>query len=119
VWAAGAVAAALMFVPAGSAVAQDDRTTDLTFTRDEPDQGVRTVTLGCEPDSGSHPHSDVACRYLATSEDLSLPEESPEVRCIRYNPVSLHVIGTLHGHPITSHRTYGCVVPDLPAPWQF
>ncbi|WP_153348888.1 SSI family serine proteinase inhibitor [Nocardia aurantia] len=112
------MAAALMAVPAGGAAAQD-RLTDLTFTRDEPDHPVRTVTLGCDPDSGSHPNIAAACRYLAADGDLVLPEENPDVHCIRYHPVSLHVIGTLNGRPVSAHRTYGCVVPDLPAPWQF
>ncbi len=114
----GVLAAVLTVLPAGGAVAQD-RITDLTFTRDDPDRAISTVTLGCDPDTGSHPNIAAACRYLADSGDLALPEENPEVHCIRYHPVSLHVVGTLYGRPVSSHRTYGCVVPDLPAPWQF
>ncbi|MCX4092002.1 SSI family serine proteinase inhibitor [Nocardia sp. alder85J] len=117
-WLGCVAATALIFTPAAQAMAQDGPT-QLTFTRDAADQPLRTVTLSCDPDIGSHPDIDAACRYLEATADLTLPEESPEVRCIRYNPVSLRATGTLHGRPITEQRTYSCVVPDLPPPWQF
>ncbi|MEV5652250.1 SSI family serine proteinase inhibitor [Nocardia sp. NPDC052254] len=114
---AGAACAAAVLVPAGGAGAHD-AATSLVFTRTEPDRAPRTVTLTCDPVGGTHPDSAGACAYLADGE-LELPDSDASVRCVRYYPVELRAHGTVHGTPVSVERTYGCRVPDLPAPWQF
>ncbi|AHH16077.1 subtilisin inhibitor-like domain-containing protein [Nocardia nova SH22a] len=113
----GVVCAAAVLAPAGGAMAHD-AATSLVFTRTEPDRAPRTVTLTCDPVGGSHPDAAGACDYLSGAE-LTLPDSDATVRCIRYYPVELRAHGTLHGTPVSVERTYGCRVPDLPAPWQF
>ncbi|MBB5914953.1 hypothetical protein BJY24_003820 [Nocardia transvalensis] len=117
--AVGAVAAAAVMLPAGSAVAQDDAPTRLVFTREDPDQPTRTATLTCDPVGGSHPTAAPACGYLALPDALALPEENPGVRCFRYHPVTYRAEGTLRGRPVTVEHTYGCLIPELAAPWDF
>ncbi|WP_227984018.1 SSI family serine proteinase inhibitor [Nocardia spumae] len=113
----GAICAAAVLVPAGSAAAGDS-TTSVVFTRTEPDRAPRTVTLTCDPVGGSHPDPAGACAYLADAE-LVLPDSDSGVRCFRYYPVELRAHGTVRATPVSVERTYGCVVPDLPAPWRF
>jgi hypothetical protein len=114
----GAAVLAVVSLSAGEAFAQEP-STRLVFVRDELGHPIRTVTLTCDPARGSHPNGAAACRYLASAAVLVLPDENLAVRCIRYYPVSLSATGTLHGRPVTAERTYGCLVPELPAPWQF
>ncbi|MGV9680232.1 SSI family serine proteinase inhibitor [Nocardia sp. NPDC003482] len=115
--AAAATILTALFVSAGSAAA-DRPDTQLTFTRTDPDQPSRTVTLTCAPTGGNHPAAEAACAALATA-DLTLPEENQEVRCFRYYPVTLRAEGTLRGQPISIEKTYGCLVPELTDPWRF
>ncbi|RDI62974.1 SSI family serine proteinase inhibitor [Nocardia pseudobrasiliensis] len=115
---AAVVVLAGVLVSAGSASAGRGET-ELVFSRTDPDQGVRSVTLICRPDGGSHPDAAGACGYLAAGGGLGLPEENAEVRCFRYYPVELRVEGTLRGHDISISNTYGCLVPELATPWKF
>ncbi|NKY89107.1 SSI family serine proteinase inhibitor [Nocardia veterana] len=113
----GAACAAAVLVPAGSAGAHE-AATQLVFTRTEPDRSPRSVTLTCDPVGGSHPDAAAACAYLADTE-LVLPDSDSGVRCFRYYPVELRAHGTIRGMPVSVEHTYECVVPELPAPWQF
>ncbi|OXR42684.1 subtilase-type protease inhibitor [Nocardia cerradoensis] len=113
----GAACAAAVLMPASSATAHD-AATQLIFTRTEPDRSPRTVTLTCDPIGGSHRGAAAACAYLADAE-LTLPDSDSGARCFRYYPVELRAHGTVRGTPVSIEHTYGCVVPDLPAPWKF
>ncbi|WP_036569031.1 SSI family serine proteinase inhibitor [Nocardia sp. BMG51109] len=115
---AAAAAAVAVLLSAGPATAEG-APTELVLTREEPGRPARTATLSCDPVGGSHPSADAACRYLAPLGELTLPEENPSVRCFRYHPVVYRAEGTLRGAPVSVERTYGCLVPELSAPWHF
>lgn len=114
----GIVAAVAVLLAAGSAVAEEPATR-LVLTREDSDQPTRTATLTCDPVGGSHPAAVAACGFLAPLGELTLPEEDPSVRCFRYHPVVYRAEGILRGTPISVERTYGCLIPELPALWAF
>ena len=77
------------------------------------DAGREEVTLECDPDGGTHPNPEEACRVLAANVG-ALEPVPPDVACTQEygGPERARIRGTLSGREIDAklNRSNGCEI---------
>ena len=77
------------------------------------DTGRREATLECDPDGGTHPNPEEACRVLAANVG-ALEPVPPDVACTQEygGPERARIRGTLSGREIDAklNRSNGCEI---------
>ncbi|MDQ4092186.1 MAG: subtilase-type protease inhibitor [Actinomycetota bacterium] len=103
---AGLVAAAMMGAPAATATTAAQETFLVLGLQA---RGIdRFVTLRCDPPSGTHPHSESACRVLSEAGgDFTKIPGQPGTLCPDiYDPVTAIATGDYQGARVNFWRTY-------------
>ncbi|MCU1432790.1 MAG: hypothetical protein JWP95_1895 [Actinotalea sp.] len=92
-------------------------TTDLVITLDETGEGteVRTLTLTCEPEGGTHPDPEAACEAIAEAGGaVAFSTPTDDMTCTEQygGPQVATVEGKVDGEPVrtTYTRTNGCQI---------
>lgn len=84
--------------------------TTLTLTRTVENavgHPTRTVTLHCDPPSGTHPRATAACDALIEAYgDFSRLAPTPGPCTLEYSPVRITAAGTWRGAAVTHHETF-------------
>ncbi len=102
-----AFAAALPFLPVDEITPPPGPSSTIVLTTSSEAEGVRSVSLHCEPSGGTHPLARAACDDLLRSGgDVQAVQDSDSLCTFDYRPVHVTATGSWRGEPRSFDHVY-------------